>query len=70
MCNSRPQDDDDKIVSVDVLKLSFEQELHLILYRHWSVFESLCHSPLTSTNFKVWTMKGKKKLHEFLADMG
>lgn len=32
--------------------------------------ESLKHSPYTASRFRIWTTKGKKKLAEFLADMG
>lgn len=58
------------LTSVNCMKLSFEYDLDLVLYRHWSLFESLCHSPLTSTAFKVWTVNGLRRLHLFLADMG
>ncbi|XP_070572365.1 cell division control protein 45 homolog [Ptychodera flava] len=62
--------DQDMAVSVDCLRIAFNRELRLSLYRHWSIFDSLCHSVYTACSFKVWTMKGKKRLHEFLADMG
>ena len=41
-----------------------------MLYRHWSLFDSIMHTPATACKFRVWTMKGKKRLQEFLADMG
>ncbi|XP_064620177.1 cell division control protein 45 homolog [Lineus longissimus] len=63
-------DDEDTKKSISSLKLAFEEELQLNLYRHWTLFDSLCHSVTTACKFRVWTMKGKKKLHEFLADMG
>ncbi|XP_077995544.1 cell division control protein 45 homolog [Glandiceps talaboti] len=68
--HNHPLNDEDMAVSVDCLRIAFNRELRLSLYRHWSIFESLCHSVYTACSFKVWTMKGKKKLHEFLADMG
>ncbi|CAI9721546.1 division control 45 homolog [Octopus vulgaris] len=55
---------------VNSLKIFFEEELQLIFYRHWSLFESICNSITTACKFKLWTMKGRKKLQEFLADMG
>lgn len=55
---------------INSLKISFEDELQLTLYRHWSLFESICKSVKTACKFKVWTMKGRKRLHEFLAEMG
>lgn len=55
---------------INSLKISFEDELQLTLYRHWSLFESICKSVTTACKFKVWSMKGRKRLHEFLAEMG
>ena len=66
----RTNDNEENPVSVDCLRIAFDTELGLTLYRHWSLFESLCHSEYMACRFRVWTMKGKKRLHEFLADMG
>ena len=44
--------------------------LNMVLLRHWSIMESIYHSIDLSCLFKVWTNKGKKKLNEFLADLG
>ncbi|XP_031550751.1 cell division control protein 45 homolog [Actinia tenebrosa] len=61
---------DENGVSINCMKIAFDTEMRLALYRHWSLFDSICHSNYTACRFRVWTMKGKKKLHEFLADMG
>ena len=66
----RSEGDSENIISVNCLKITFESELQLTMYRHWSLFESLCHSDYTFCKFKMWSLKGKKRLHEFLADMG
>ncbi|XP_072164043.1 cell division control protein 45 homolog [Diadema setosum] len=63
-------EDDENVVSVNSMKISFMPDLQLVLYRHWSVYESLKHSSYTACTLKLWTLKGKKKLNEFLADMG
>ncbi|CAK8692483.1 cell division control protein 45 homolog [Clavelina lepadiformis] len=63
-------EDDDNTKSVNSVKISFEHDLDLALYRHWSLFESLCHSLPTASAFKVWTNMGIKRLHQFLAEMG
>lgn len=55
---------------VNSVKISFGCELRLLLYRHWSLLESLQHTPYTACKFKLWTLKGQKKLHEFLAEIG
>ncbi|WAR03472.1 CDC45-like protein [Mya arenaria] len=62
--------DDEEIISINCLKIQYDDELHLSLYRHWSLFESLCHSINMACKFKVWTLKGQKRLNEFLAEMG
>jgi len=56
--------------SVDCMKLSFEKELNLNLYRHWTIYDSLCHTLYTASKFKIWTLKGKQRLSEFLAELG
>lgn len=52
------------------LKLTFEKDLKLILYRHWTVEASLKYSTYTACKLKLWSLRGDKKLHELLADMG
>lgn len=52
------------------LKINFEKDLKLSLYRHWNVQASLKYSMYTACRLKLWTLKGDKKLYELLADMG
>ena len=56
--------------SVGSMKLTYQKELNLNLYRHWSISESLHHTIYTAAKFKIWTHKGKQKLSEFLAELG
>ncbi|KAG7263932.1 hypothetical protein CRUP_029272 [Coryphaenoides rupestris] len=63
-------EDEDNALSIDCMRISFEYDLRLTLYQHWSLFESICNSTYTSCNFKLWSLNGQKKLQEFLADMG
>ncbi len=65
----RPEDDEAP-VSINCLRISFDSELQLLLYRHWSLHESLLHTVATACRFRVWTNNGRKRLQEFLADMG
>lgn len=44
--------------------------LNLTMYRHWSLLESLKYSSQTACHFQLWTLKGEKKLNEFLAELG
>ena len=57
-------------VAVDTMKLVAETELDLVLYRHWSILQSLRHTPYTAAKFKAFTLKGEHKISEFLADIG
>ncbi|XP_018560967.1 cell division control protein 45 homolog [Anoplophora glabripennis] len=52
------------------LKITFERDLRLCLYRHWTVESSLKYSMFTAVKLKLWSLKGDKRLHELLADMG
>ena len=63
-------DGDTTKASVGSMRLSYQKELNLNLYRHWSLYESLQHSIYTASKFKIWTLKGKQKLSEFLAELG
>lgn len=51
-------------------KITYENDLHLVLYRHWTVLESLKHSLYPACKLKLWTSRGEKKLHELLVEMG
>lgn len=57
-------------VAVNTLKIQAESELNLSLYRHWSVTNSLKHTPYTASKFKTFSLKGDTKVSEFLADAG
>lgn len=52
------------------IKISYENDLHLALYRHWSVRQSIMNSVYPACNLKLWTLNGKTKLDELLVDMG
>lgn len=52
------------------IKINYENDLHLVLYRHWSVYESLKHSVYSACKLKLWTHRGEMTLHEFLVEMG
>ncbi|XP_061775487.1 cell division control protein 45 homolog [Nerophis ophidion] len=67
--NHRNEDEENSL-SIDCMRISFEYDLRLTLYQHWSLYDSICNSCYTSCHFKLWTLNGQKKLQEFLADMG
>ena len=41
-----------------------------VLYRHWSISQSIRHTPYSASKFKAFTLKGDYKISEFLADIG
>ncbi|XP_034092396.1 cell division control protein 45 homolog [Gymnodraco acuticeps] len=67
--NHRNEDEENSL-SIDCMRISFEYDLRLTLYQHWSLYESIYNSCYTTCHFKLWTLNGQKKLQEFLADMG
>ncbi|XP_038201602.1 cell division control protein 45 homolog isoform X1 [Arvicola amphibius] len=61
---------EENTLSVDCTRISFEYDLRLVLYQHWSLHESLYNTSYTAARFKLWSVHGQKRLQEFLADMG
>lgn len=57
-------------VSINCLKIAHVDDINMVMLRHWSILESIYHSIDLACLFKMWTNKGKKKLNEFLADLG
>lgn len=52
------------------IKITYENDLYLALYRHWSVKESIKNSVYSACRLKLWTLNGTKKLNELLVEMG
>jgi len=50
------------------IRLSPEPRFFLI--RHWSLYDSMLHSPYLATRLHVWSDAGRKRLHKLLAKMG
>ncbi|XP_006099604.1 cell division control protein 45 homolog [Myotis lucifugus] len=63
-------EDEENALSVDCMRISFEYDLRLALYQHWSLHDSLYNTCYTAARFKLWSVHGQKRLQEFLADMG
>jgi cell division control protein 45 len=45
-------------------------EPRFLLIRHWSLYDSMLHSPFLSAKLHIWSDAGKKRLHKLLAKMG
>lgn len=68
--HSHRSEDEENALSVDCTRISFEYDLRLALYQHWSLHDSLCNTCYTASRFKLWSVHGQKRLQEFFADMG
>lgn len=45
-------------------------EPRFLLIRHWSLYESMLHSPYLFSRLRIWNEGGIKRLHKLLAKMG
>lgn len=45
-------------------------EPRLLLLRHWSLYDSMLHSPYLAPRLHVWSESGRKRLRKLLAKMG
>lgn len=45
-------------------------EPRFLLIRHWSLYDSMLHSPYLFARLKTWSETGIKRLHKLLAKMG
>ena len=45
-------------------------EPRFLLIRHWSLYDSMLHSPYLSARLHIWSDVGRKRLHKLLAKMG
>ena len=45
-------------------------EPRFLLIRHWSLYDSMLHSPYLASRLHVWSDMGRKRLHKLLAKMG
>lgn len=51
-------------------RIVFEEEFRFMMYRHWSLLESMSHSDYIAAKFEIWTSVGQKKLKTMIAQMG
>ncbi|XP_043495976.1 cell division control protein 45 homolog isoform X2 [Polistes fuscatus] len=53
-----------------VVRITYDKDLRLVLYRHWTVEASLRHSMPTAVSLRLWSIRGEQRLKELLAEMG
>lgn len=58
------------VTGATAMRIHFQQDLKLALYRHWTVESSLRYSMLPACKMKLWSLRGDKRLQQLLADMG
>jgi cell division control protein 45 len=52
------------------VRLIFEEEYAFYLYRHWSLYDAMMHSPYVASRLGAWTEQAEKKLRGLFASMG
>ncbi|KZC14878.1 PREDICTED: cell division control protein 45 homolog [Dufourea novaeangliae] len=52
------------------IRITYDKDLSLVLYRHWTVEASLRHSVPTAVSLRLWSIRGEQRLKELLAEMG
>lgn len=54
----------------DCLKIRFERELFMFLYRNWTLYDSAKITPIVVNRLKTWTLEGNQRFHNLLAHLG
>jgi cell division control protein 45 len=57
-------------LSMDCINIKFDEDINFHLLRHWSLYDSICHTREMILSFKLWSSRGLSQLKEFLADLG
>ncbi|KAF2400458.1 CDC45-like protein [Trichodelitschia bisporula] len=52
------------------MAIHLSPEPRFLLVRHWSLYDSMLHSPYLSAKLRVWSDAGRRRLHKLLAKMG
>lgn len=52
------------------VEIKSEDEYRFMMFRHWSLYDSMYHSGYVSSKLGVWKDAGKKRLNNMFAKMG
>lgn len=52
------------------MSIRLSPEPRFLLIRHWSLYDSMLHSPYLAAKLHLWSDQGKRRLHKLLAKMG
>jgi cell division control protein 45 len=47
-----------------------ERDFRFLLFRHWSLHDSMLHSSYVASKLGIWRERGRQKLHNLFAKMG
>lgn len=56
--------------AVESGRIAVDFEYQFMLYRHWSLYEAMLHSPYVASKLLLWWAHGRQRLDELLAKMG
>ena len=51
-------------------RIVLSPEPRFLLIRHWSLYDSMLHSPFLAPKLHMWSDAGRRRLHKLLAKMG
>lgn len=58
------------VPAVEAGRIAVDFEYQFMLYRHWSLYEAMLHSPYVASKLLLWWAHGRQRLDELLAKMG
>lgn len=58
------------VTSANDTSIQLVPDPRFMLLRHWSLYDSMLHSPYLAARLHVWNESGVKRLHKLLAKMG
>ncbi|KAI8378160.1 DNA replication pre-initiation complex subunit Cdc45 [Choanephora cucurbitarum] len=64
------RNEDGQLLNPTQVIIRAEDEYRFMLFRHWSLYESMYHSGYVSSKLGVWKDAGKKRLNNMFAKMG
>lgn len=59
-----------RVQGADDFSIVCDQDFHLMLLRHWSLYESMYHSSYVAARLGIWKEKGRRRLTNLLVKMG
>eukprot|EP00898_Chlorokybus_atmophyticus_P007466 jgi/Chlat1/7720/Chrsp66S07318 len=66
----RTLEDGTVVLNPQKARINSAEELRFYQIRHWSLHDSMLHSPYVATQLKTWTGAGRRELDRMLARMG